>query len=52
MGAVSVLLIVPLPQVLVQIASVLLIGLSVDIVNTWMMNSVLLKWYCEHKGVE
>jgi preprotein translocase subunit SecF len=51
-GAVTALLIIPLPLVLVQIASVIFIGLSVDIVNTWMLNSVLLRWYCERRGVE
>jgi preprotein translocase subunit SecF len=50
-GAVAALLIIPLPTVLVQIASVIFIGLSVDIVNTWMLNSVLLRWYCESRGV-
>ncbi len=51
-GAVTALLIIPLPTVLVQIASVIFIGLSVDIVNTWLLNSVLLRWYCERRGVE
>ena len=51
-GAVAALLIIPLPTVLVQIASVIFIGLSVDIVNTWLLNSVLLRWYCESRGVE
>ncbi len=50
-GAVTALLIIPLPSVLVQIASVILIGLSIDIVNTWLLNSVLLRWYCESRGV-
>jgi len=38
--------------VLTQIASVLLIGLCVDIVNTWLQNAVLLKWHCERRGLE
>jgi preprotein translocase subunit SecF len=50
-GAVGALLIIPLPDVLVEIASVLMIGLSIDIMNTWLFNSVLLKWYCESRGV-
>jgi preprotein translocase subunit SecF len=50
-GAVTALLVIPLPPVLTQIASVILIGLSVDILNTWMLNSVLLRWYCESRGV-
>lgn len=36
--------------VLIQIAQVLLIGLLIDLVNTWMQNSVLLMWHCERKG--
>lgn len=51
-GAVAAIIIIPLPAVLVQIASVIFIGLSVDIVNTWMLNSVLLRWYCERRGVD
>jgi preprotein translocase subunit SecF len=50
-GAMTVLLVIPLPTVLVQIASVIVIGLSIDIINTWMFNSVILKWYCERRGV-
>ncbi len=38
--------------VLAEIASVLLIGLVIDIINTWLQNSVLLKWYCERRGME
>jgi len=30
---------------------VLLIGLAVDMVNTWLQNAVLLRWYCERKGI-
>jgi preprotein translocase subunit SecF len=37
--------------VLTQIAMVLLIGLGVDVVNTWLQNAVLLKWHCERKGI-
>jgi len=50
-GAMTALLIIPLPTVLVQIASVILIGLSIDIANTWLFNSVILRWYCESRGV-
>jgi preprotein translocase subunit SecF len=50
-GAMTALLVIPLPPVLVQIASVILIGLSIDIVNTWLFNSVILRWYCESRGV-
>jgi len=51
-GAVSAILFIPLPPVLTQIASILFIGLSVDIMNTWLFNSVILRWYCESRGVE
>ena len=37
--------------VLSQIAQVLLIGLFVDLVNTWLQNSIILRWYME-RGVE
>ncbi len=50
-GAMVALLIIPLPVVLVQIASVILIGLSIDIIMTWLFNSVILRWYCESRGV-
>lgn len=34
-----------------QIMTVLLIGLSLDIINTWITNVTLLKWHLEHKKV-
>lgn len=48
-AAVAALLVVTTSTVLVQIATVLLIGLIVDIVNTWFTNAVLLKLYVERK---
>ena len=33
-----------------QIASVLLIGLLFDVINTWITNAGLLRWYIERKG--
>ncbi len=48
-AAVAALLVVTTSTVLVQIATVLLIGLLVDIVNTWFTNGVLLKMYVERK---
>jgi preprotein translocase subunit SecF len=50
-GALIALLLSAISPVLSQIATVLLIGLVFDIMNTWLMNSVILKWYCERKGV-
>ncbi len=49
-GALSALLISGISPVLSQIATVLLIGISIDIVNTWLQNSVLLRWYAERRG--
>jgi preprotein translocase subunit SecF len=34
-----------------DIAAVLLIGLFVDIFNTWITNAAILRWYVEKKGV-
>jgi len=50
-GALAALLLFGISPVLSQIAMVLLIGLSVDIVITWLQNSVLLRWYCEKRGI-
>jgi preprotein translocase subunit SecF len=38
-------------QVIRDISAVLLIGLFVDIYNTWITNAALLRWYVEKKGV-
>ena len=35
--------------VIKQIASILLIALIADLINTWMMNAVLLRWYVERR---
>jgi preprotein translocase subunit SecF len=32
-----------------QIFTILLIGLSFDIFNTWITNTSLIKWFVEHK---
>ncbi len=50
-GALAALLLFGISPVLSQIAMVLLIGLSVDIVITWLQNSILLRWYCEKRGI-
>lgn len=36
--------------VITQIATVLLIGLVLDLVNTWFMNAGMLRWYMERRG--
>jgi len=51
LGALSALLIFGLSPVISQIAMVLIIGLSVDIVCTWMQNSILIRWHCERRGI-
>jgi len=48
-AAVAALLIATTSTVLTQIATVLLIGLTVDIVNTWFTNAILLRMYVERK---
>jgi len=50
-AAVSALVITNISPVLTQIASVLLIGLVSDLIYTWTMNSVLLRWYMDKKGL-
>ncbi|MEE9323204.1 MAG: protein translocase subunit SecF [Candidatus Aenigmarchaeota archaeon] len=50
-GALVALLLSAISPVLSQIAMVLLIGLVFDIMNTWLMNSVILRWYCEKRGL-
>jgi preprotein translocase subunit SecF len=37
-------------EVIRNMAEVLLIGLVLDIVNTWITNATILKWYAERKG--
>ena len=51
LGALFVLLLVGISPVLSQIAAVLLIGLGIDIINTWLQNATLLRWHCERRGI-
>jgi preprotein translocase subunit SecF len=37
-------------QILIEISAVLLIGLVFDIMNTWLTNAALLKWYVQKGG--
>ncbi|HDD46429.1 MAG TPA: protein translocase subunit SecF, partial [Candidatus Aenigmarchaeota archaeon] len=48
-GAVTALLASSISSVLSNIANVLLFGLLVDLMNTWMQNAGILKWYIERK---
>jgi len=47
--ALLVIVIISSSSVLKQIASVLLIGLVLDIINTWFINGVVLRWWVERK---
>jgi preprotein translocase subunit SecF len=38
-------------EVIKQIMTILLIGLFVDIINTWIQNTGILRWYLEKKNV-
>ncbi len=48
-GAVTALLISSISPVLTQIATVLLFGLMADLMNTWLQNAGILKWYAEKR---
>ena len=37
-------------QILMDISAVLLIGLVADVLNTWLTNAAILKWYVEKGG--
>lgn len=52
--AISVALIIAgsFSEVLKQIFTILLIGLSFDILNTWITNASILKWYLERRDKE
>lgn len=50
-GALTVLYLSSVSLVLSQIASVLLIGLIFDLVNTWIQNAAIIKWYAVRKGL-
>jgi len=38
-------------QILMEISAVLLIGLLFDVINTWLTNAAILKWYVQKGGV-
>jgi len=46
----SLVVIYNVSEVLRQIFSIILIGLLFDIVNTWLTNASILKWYVDSKG--
>jgi len=47
--AVTVLYIVSTSRILDEIAMVLIIGMVVDVINTWIQNAYILKWHVEGK---
>jgi preprotein translocase subunit SecF len=47
LAALLALFVISTSPVIIQIASILLIGLVLDVVNTWFLNAPLLKWYME-----
>ncbi len=49
--SVSLLIVFTLSKTLTQIFSILIIGLSFDLINTWITNLGILKWYAENKGL-
>ena len=50
--AVSVAYFIVFSPVLKEVFLVLILGLIVDILGTWLMNASLVKWYCESRGIQ
>ena len=46
-AAVTAILVLSNAAVLQEIATVLLLGISVDVINTWIQNAGIIKWYLE-----
>jgi len=44
-------LITGLPDSFRQIFFILALGLGADVINTWLTNASIIKWYCERKGI-
>ena len=44
-------LITGLPDSFRQIFFILALGLGADIINTWLTNAGIIKWYCDKKGI-
>jgi len=49
---ISLFIIYSFSETLRQIFTILLVGLSFDIINTWLMNASILRWYMEVKKIE
>lgn len=41
-----------LPDSFRQIFLILALGLGADIINTWLTNASIIKWYCDKKGIK
>jgi preprotein translocase subunit SecF len=39
-------------QIIMEISAVLLIGLVVDVLNTWLTNAAILRWYMKKGGAK
>ncbi len=37
-------------ETIIQIMTILLVGLIVDMINTWLQNVGILRWHLEKKG--
>jgi len=51
LGVLGAIIVTTTSAVLFSIASVLFIGLVIDIINTWLMNAVIIRWYAEKRGL-
>lgn len=49
LAAIIVALIITQSEVIEQIMTILLIGLIVDVINTWIQNAGILRWYAEER---
>jgi len=49
MIAITIAMVFTTSEVIRQIMTILLIGLFVDIINTWIQNVGILRWYLEKK---
>jgi len=51
LAAMAALYFISASAIITQIASILLIGLSLDVLNTWLLNAGLLRWYIERRAI-
>ena len=49
---ISLFIVMSLSNVLTQIFTILAIGLGFDLINTWLSNLSILKWYAHKRGIE